>query len=90
MNFEAIEGLLLLNKAALFDASSLMIIMALLLWSLNVKAQRRLLASLSGWILICAGLMFAGLSLMEYQADSLAKAQHVQSPYLLSGYDMAH
>jgi len=64
MNWKRL-GAMLLNKAALFDASSLMIILALLLWSFNVKAQTRVVASLSGWILICAGLTYAGLSLLE-------------------------
>jgi hypothetical protein len=82
----SLEELLLLHRAEVFDISSILSIIALIMWISNIRIGSRLLAYAGVSLLLLSIAAFAGLSCIELHCNYVSQQQHRVSPYFLSGY----
>ena len=78
MDIGSAEGLLVLNKAVVFDVAGMLSLAGLLLWIYNINLDRRWLGRLSLRLFLVGAFISSAVWLVELHYDSLI-ASHQQS-----------
>lgn len=89
MEFTKVEELLLLNKAAIFDAAGILCLSGIVLAIININEENRRVASICGWLFVLGVFVAAATWAVELHGND-AQSKYKGTPYCLSGYYSSH